>query len=300
MIPGGWLWLALGLARAEPGNGEADMSDRSWVPEGWTAVLVPGIELPTMTAWILEEDGPRARGALRSAGHTFEGMAAYRLALAAMGPPDPVQRSRVACLLIDPGGAGQVPWTGAADDIDPDYAAFVGPPRMEGETLIYWRAHGQLDDMVRVRVDAGGTVLGTELASEVAASLAAPQDPILRATEELQAWDYSGRVSALKRLASSGDPRAVDFILEAARSQEDWRVREAAVGQLGMLAASGKSTQLVAILESDPHEKVRRAAARALGQLLVPSTRDGLTRAKAHDASPLVRAAAEEALTRMR
>jgi HEAT repeat protein len=75
-------------------------------------------------------------------------------------------------------------------------------------------------------------------------------------------------------------------------------VREAALGALGALKYTPARGLVALLLKNDPSERVRAAAAEALGQLSGSSAKAELTRALA-DADSMVRAAAAETLARV-
>ena len=81
----------------------------------------------------------------------------------------------------------------------------------------------------------------------------------------LKSKDPQARRKAVEELTTSGDPQAVELLIESL-NDEDAQVRRAAAQALGNTQDERPVDSLIATLR-DPNERVREAAASALGQL---------------------------------
>ena len=80
--------------------------------------------------------------------------------------------------------------------------------------------------------------------------------------------DVIGRMDAASALGQLKDePRAIDALAAAAKNDEFWAVRRAAVGALGQSAGARAGATLEDVAVRDAHSSVRAAAIAALGEL---------------------------------
>lgn len=249
-----------------------------------TGVSVPGYELLVPVGG--PGDPPAAGAMCRvSDGAELRGVDAWRAATAAT--PDPVLLAAVAMTVLERGVAGR----------DPSRAGEApAAPSLDGGVLTYWRRHEQLANQVRVSVVvATGAVTAT-----LDTDLARPTGTVVeRAPALLAAPTLPERLGAVRELAASDDPEARALLFAAARGNDAWKVRNEAVRQLGERPRPGAVEVLVGILAADAQLEVRATAATALGKLGAREAIPALE-AAGGDPSPVVRAAALGAVTRLR
>ena len=112
--------------------------------------------------------------------------------------------------------------------------------------------------------------------------------------KELEDPDVTIRVSAVKALGRTGDPRAVEPLVKALEDEE-WEVRESAVEALERTGDPRVVEPLVKALE-DEEENVRWAAANSLGDMGDPRAVEPLIVTLKEDEEGIVRGYAAEAL----
>lgn len=104
------------------------------------------------------------------------------------------------------------------------------------------------------------------------------------------------RVNAIMALGSlNADPRSVQALIQALRTDPDAEVRKVAAWALGQIEDRAATSALVQAMASDRSVEVRRTATWALGQIEDPAAVDGLVRAM-RDSDPEVRKTAVWAL----
>ena len=103
------------------------------------------------------------------------------------------------------------------------------------------------------------------------------------------------RSPAARVLGLTRDPRALDPLLQILRSDRQWLARLWAVKGLGDLAMTEAFDALAATMQSDEKNRVRAAAAEAIGKLRTPKSKELLQKAL-KDEDGGVRKVAEEAI----
>src|SRR5215212_4266284 len=115
----------------------------------WNELTLPGVELS-----VEHETSPphRSRASARvDGGPKLYGKDAFDATRAKAGA-DPTALATLAMLFLDEGVAGKKPWTAPVGPQVPDQQAIARPPALSGDTVVYWRSHAQLADLVRCRV----------------------------------------------------------------------------------------------------------------------------------------------------
>ncbi len=263
-------------------------------PTVWKEITVPGIEL-----FVLVEPGPphRATGAARVDGSPamLHGKRAFDAARAKSGD-DPTVLATLAMLFLDENVAGKQPWLRSAGPRAPAQQAIATPPKLSGDTLEYWRAHEQLDDLVRCRVALKDGTVACELGGGLVHAGRMAADPAATIDADLQADDIYVRIRGIRALEAKGDDPARDRLRDLALNQQHYSVRAAATESLGKLRGAGLVETLSRILLHDGHADVRRTAAIALGRHKDPAGREALQRASTGDADVTVQVEARKAL----
>ncbi len=160
------LWIgasALVIACNEGDRKAPPSGSRSTAP--WNELQVPGVELFLET----EQASPyRSWGAARidGASGTLHGKPAFE-AVRARAASDPTTLTTLAMLFLDDGVAGRKPWTRPqGGSVPPEEDAIARPPVLSGDTLVYWRAHVQLADLVRCQASLASGEVTCALASQ--------------------------------------------------------------------------------------------------------------------------------------
>ena len=139
-----------------PAPTTASLDPEKPVHETRPDIAVPGYEVVVVDAM----DGGPPHGELRAGDAVSTGKDAFLAALGAVGDADAVTLARLAAVFVDPAGAGRSPWLEGDPVIGSD--SRPSSPSRSGDTLVYFRAHRQLAEMVRVQVDlrTGGVSVG--------------------------------------------------------------------------------------------------------------------------------------------
>jgi HEAT repeat protein len=99
------------------------------------------------------------------------------------------------------------------------------------------------------------------------------------------------RLSVIERIMWDRDTRSIPALREQASKDADEKVRERALGALTLLRDTGAARVYMERLSSDPSPRVRRAAADAIGTLVIPPDKfDRLSGPMQNDPDPMVRA----------
>jgi hypothetical protein len=294
------LWLGVSAALAACSEGDKKMppfGSKSSKP--WSELTVRGVELFLET----EKSSPyRSWGAARIDGardllHGKEAFAATR----DRAGGDATALATLAMLFLEDGVAGMLPWTkplGGARP--PEQEAIAKPPALSGDTLVYWRAHGQTADLVRCRLSISSGELECEIGSKVLQAARTAQDPGGAAKEDLASDNLTVRLRGIEALGKVGDDRSREQLIELALNAYQPEERRVAVTVLAKVGGAGVVAALGRVLLHDKLDAVREAAATALGDLRDPAARDALQRAESGDADIRVRKLATEALKKLK
>ena len=260
----------------------------------------PGLSIPGVELYVEHDEAHRPRGSARvDGGARLRGKEAFDAVRAKAGG-DPTTLATLAMLLLDEDVAGKQPWTAPGGAAAPEQQAIAKPPALSGDTLVYWRAHAQLADLVRCRVTLSTGKVACELGGDVLAAERTGADPAAAAKQYLASDNVNERLRGIEALGKvPGDP-ARDQLIEIALNQYDFRERAAACTVLGKRGGSGVAASLSRVLLYDQYPEVRQAAATALGELGDPAGRDALQRASTGDANGRVQVLAAEALKRIK
>jgi hypothetical protein len=292
------LWIGA-LAPAACNEGDKKMPPFGSKSSSWNELTVPGVELFLET----EKAGPhRSWGAVRvdDAGGYLRGKEAFDATRARVGN-DPVALATLAMLFLDEGVSGKKPWTkpeGGARP--PDQQAIAKPPALSGDTLVYWRDHAQLADLVRCRVSLSSGEITCELGGAVLQAERVAKNPAGTARQDLASANVEERIRGIQALGQVKDDHAREQLIDLALNAHDPRERQAAVEVLGKTGGTGVVAALGRVLLYDQYAEVRQAAATALGELRDPAARDALQRAESGDANGRVQVLAAEALKKLK
>jgi hypothetical protein len=290
--------LALTTACNEGDKKMPPFGSNSSVP--WSDLKVPGVELFVET----EKASPyRSWGAARVDGSstTLRGKEAFEATRTRVGN-DPTALATLAMLFLDEGVAGRKPWTqpSSSGSTPPDQQALARPPALSGDTLVYWRQHVQLADLVRCKVALSTGEISCELASQLAQSERVARDPAAAARDDLASDNIETRLQGIEALGSAGTPQARDQLIELALDAHQPRERSTAVEVLGKIGGTGVVAAVSRVLLYDRFAEVRQAAATALGNLRDPAAREALHKAESGDADARVQVLAAEALKKLK
>jgi hypothetical protein len=264
----------------------------------WNELSVPGVEL-----YLDVESGPphRSAGGARvdGASRMLRGKEAFDATRARVGG-DATAIATLAMLFLDEGVAGKKPWMQPGGTRPPEQQAVAKPPALSGDTLVYWRAHAQLADLVRCRVSLASGNIACELGGDVVQAERVGKDPAGTAKEQLASSDVFVRIRGIEALGAVGDDGARAQLIDLALNAHDARERAAAVRVVGKIGGAGVVAALSRVLLYDRFEEVRQAAAVALGDLRDPAGRDALQKAETGDADGRVQVLAAEALKKLK
>jgi HEAT repeat protein len=203
-------------------------------------------------------------------------------------------------LVLDDGVAGKKPWTQPGGARPPEQQAIAKPPALSGDTLVYWRAHAQLADLVRCRVALSNGTVTCELGSDVVQAERVGKDPAAAAKDDLASPDLQTRTRGIEALGRVGDDHARAQLIDLALNAYEREERRVAVTVLAKVGGAGVVAAVSRVLLFDKSEEVRQAAATTLGQLHDPAARDALTRAASGDANARVQVLAADALKQLK
>lgn len=258
----------------------------------WTQVTVPGVDLFVAT----DAKPPyRAHGIARVDGKERRGADAW--AATRTRTKDPSALATLAMMFLDDSTAGRTPWVSGGGSAPPEEQALAKPPAVSGDTLVYWRPHVQLANLVRCTVTMSTGAIKCELGSDVVAASRAANPDAARA--DLASSDVNIRIRGIRALASNKDAAVRSKLIELALNAVDYRERQAAVESLAKIGGDGVVIVLSRILLFDQYAEVREAAAVALGDLHDPAARDALTKAESGDSNARVQALAAAALKKL-
>lgn len=264
----------------------------------WNELSIPGVEL-----YVEHEDASphRSRGSARVDGASGKlyGKEAFDAVRAKAGS-DPTTLAALAMLLLDEGVAGKKPWTAPGGARSPEQQAIAKPPALSGDTLVYWRAHAELADLVRCTVTLSSGKVACELGGDVLSAERIGKSPADAAKQYLASDNVNERIRGIEALGKVGDDRAREQLIDMALNKHDPRERSAAVTVLGKLGGAGVTAALGRVLLYDQYPEVRQAAATALGELRDPAGREALERAASGDANGRVQVLAADALKRLK
>ena len=264
----------------------------------WTELSIPGVELfvsretsPPHRAW----GGARLDGASRE----LRGKPAFDAVRARTGD-DPTTLATLAMLLLEDGVAGKKPWTRPDGPQVQDQQAIARPPAVSGDTLVYWRFHEQLADLVRCKLGLQSGKIACELGGDVLQAERVGKDPSAAAKQYLASDSASDRARGVQALGEIGDDHARQQLREIAVNGRDPRERKAAVKALGKTGGTDAVTTLSRVLLEDKFDEVRQLAATVLGELRDPAARDALERAVNGDSDVRVQVLAAQALKQLK
>jgi hypothetical protein len=264
----------------------------------WNELTVPGVELFLET----ESASPyRSWGSARVDGGRRElhGKDAFDATRTRVNQ-DPIALATLAMLFLDDGVAGKKPWTQPEGARVPDQQAIAKPPALSGDTLVYWRAHAQLADLVRCRVSLSSGAVACELGGDVLQAERVGKNPGDAARQYLASSNVNDRIRGIQALGQVGDAHARDQLIDLALNAHDFHERQAAVEVLGKAGGAGVVAAVSRVLLFDQYAEVRQVAATALGELRDPAGRDALQKASTGDANGRVQVLAAEALKRLK
>jgi hypothetical protein len=263
----------------------------------WKDLTVPGVELYVEH----ETQSPhRARGSARvdGKGKVF-GKEAFDAVRARTGD-DATALATLAMLFLDEDVAGKKPWTAPVGSQAPDQQAIAKPPALAGDTLVYWRSHAQLADLVRCKVTLSSGAVTCELGGNVLQAERVGANPAEAAKQYLASDNVHDRLRGIAALGEVKTDAARAQLIDMALNKHDPRERQAAVEVLGKTGGAGVVDAVSKILLLDQYAEVRQAAATALGELRDPAGRDALERASKGDANGRVQVLAADALKKLR
>lgn len=146
-----------------------------------------------------------------------------------------------------------------------------------GGIAVLVAALGALRPAGAAAAGAAGVPAPPPPAPPAAAAPPAPAAPPVAALVDAVAEaDAPGRQSAARALGYLEDPRAVQALIEALRTDADPEVRTTAAWALGQIGSRAAVPALLQALASDRAEGVRRTAAWALGEIGDPQAAPGL------------------------
>lgn len=288
----------LGLAACNEGNKKMAPLPFESKSSQWTELSLPGVELYLD----VEKDPPhRSAGGARVDGSSrmLRGKEAFD-AVSSRAGNDATTLATLAMLFLDESVAGKKPWTQPGGARPPEQQAIAKPPAVSGDTLVYWRAHPQLADLVRCRVSLSSGTVACELGGDVLQAERVGKDPAGTARDQLASSDPLVRIRGIEALGQVGDDGARTQLIELALNAHDGRERTAAVRVLGKTGGAGVVAALSRVLLYDRFEETRQAAAVALGELRDPAGRDALQKAESGDADGRVQVLAAEALKKLK
>lgn len=217
------------------------------------------------------------------------------------GLRDPVRLARLATLLLERDIDLHEPVTDGAQaaGAPPDEAALVGPPRLDGNVLEYWRFTSRPHSLVRVRLDLATLKYEHASASRLARDARGTADPVGTARQELSSPNVYTQLDAVETLRACRDSRASALLVDAMLNARAPRVR-AAAARAQMVCRNATSVhELGRVATGDGAHEVREAAVDALASLGGEEARSALERVAAADGDGAVRGAAQRALARM-
>jgi hypothetical protein len=300
MIAGFVVWVgALALTTA-CNEGDKKMPPFGSKSSSWNELKVPGVELLLET----EKSAPyRSIGAARidGASGVLRGKDAFDATRTRVGG-DATALATLAMLFIDDGVAGRKPWTqpSGGGSTSQDQEAIARPPAVTGDSLVYWRLHVQLADLVRCTVSLAGGTVRCESGRDLVATDRVAKDPAGAAKQDLASDNIEVRIDGIRALGKVGDDHARQQLIEIALNAYQPRERSAAVEVLARIGGAGVVDALGRALLHDKFDEVREAAATALGDLRDPAGREALQRAESGDSNGRVQVLAAEALKKLR
>lgn len=278
------LWT---LACADPSGAPMPWPPTAGAATPVTTLTIPGVELSLLPG------EPWPKGQAKVDGRRLTGGDAFRAILPKLQGADATTLATLVMLFLDPGGAGQAPWTKREGERALDEQAIATPPALVGDTLTYWRFHHELAGMLRCEASLSQASVTCTLGTDV---LRTCGDPLESAQKDLAAGDVYVQMNAVNTLVDAASPAAMAQLVELARGTADARVRVRAVEGLAQAKPEGVRDVLVTLLQTDPYGSVRAAAATALGTLADPAARPALQRASTGDKNDAVKSAATCAL----
>ncbi len=305
--PGLAIALALGAACSEGKNQMAppppsldSKSAPSATPptptaQVWTGLTIPGVVLFLDHAATAPY---RAHASARVGGTLLADQAAFDATRAHVAS-DPVALATLAMLIVDGASAGKLPWTKPTGQNVPDQQAIAQPPALSGDTLVYWRQHEQLADLVRCTLTLSTGKVACQLGGELVRAGRVANDPDAVAAQALASDDIEVRIDGIVALGASKRPQAHDRLIDLALNAQQPRERGVAVETLGKVGGHDACSTISRVLLFDQVPEVRQAAALALGALRDPAGRPALEKASTGDANGRVQVLAGEALKQL-
>jgi hypothetical protein len=264
----------------------------------WNELALPGVQI------FIEHDASpphraKATATVDGTSGKLSGKAAFDAARA-KASNDATALATLAMLFLDDDVAGKQPWTRPTGPQVPEQQAIARPPALSGDTLVYWRFHSQLADLVRCQASLSTGKVTCELGGNVLQAERIGANPADAAKQYLASDNVHERIRGIQALGQVKDDRAREQLIDIALNQHDPRERSAAVAVLGKTGGTGVVEAVSRVLLYDQYPEVRQAAATALGDLGDPAGRDALSRAEKGDANARVQVLAAEALKKLK
>ena len=279
-------------------EGPKKMPSPAFEATSWREFAIPGVEIILDNA---NASPSRSWGVARLDGSTRElrGKAAFDAVRTRAGN-DPTVLATLAMLFLDDGVSNHKPWTKPDGPQVQDQQAIARPPELSGDTLVYWRFHAQLADLVRCKLGLRSGEIACELGGDVLQAERMGKDPAAAARQYLASDSASDRARGVQALGEIGDDHARQQLREIAINGRDPRERKAAVKALGKTGGTDAVATLSRVLLEDKFDEVRQLAATLLGELHDPAARDALERAVNGDSDVRVQVLAAQALKQLK
>jgi hypothetical protein len=266
----------------------------------WNELKVPGVELFVETQ---KSEPYRPTGAARidGSGGLLRGKEAFDATRTRVGG-DATALATLAMLFLDDRVAGRKPWTqpSTGGSTSQDQEKIARPPVVSGDSLVYWRLHIQLSDLVRCTVAMSAGTVQCESGRDLVFADRVAKDPAGAANQDLASDNIEVRLDGIRALGHVGDDASRKRLIEIALNAYQPRERSTAIEVLTKVGGAGVVDAIGRALLYDKFDEVREAAATALGDLHDPAGRDALQRAESGDADIRVRVLATEALKKLK
>jgi hypothetical protein len=293
------VWVGGFALIAACNEGDKKMPPFGSKSSSWNELRVPGVELVLET----EKSAPyRSAGAARiDGGGLVRGKDAFDATRTRVGG-DAAALATLAMLFIDDGVAGRKPWTqpSASGSTPQDQEKVARPPAVSGDSLVYWRLHVQLADLVRCTVAMSAGTVSCESGRDLVQADRVAKDPAGAANQDLASDNIEVRLDGIRALGRAGDDASRKRLIEIALNAYQPRERTVAVQVLSKIGGADVVDAIGRALLHDKFDEVREAAATALGDLHDAAGRDALQRAESGDADIRVRVLATEALKKLK
>ena len=261
----------------------------------WTGLTIPGVDLFIDRGTTAPY---RAHASARVDGKLLTDKAAFDATRTRVNN-DPVALATLSMLFLDGYNAGKLPWTKPTGQNVPNQQAIAQPPTLSGDTLVYWRQHEQLADLVRCTLTLSTGQVACQLGGELVQAARVAKDPDAVAAQALASDDIEVRIDGIVALGASKSPQAHDRLIDIALNAQQPRERGVAVETLGKVGGRDACSTISRALLFDRFPEVRQAAAIALGELRDPAGRPALEKASTGDANGRVQVLAAEALKKL-